>query len=135
MRTCPLGPQHDKQPNPPAPRTARGVLICEISERLLEWAEMESRQKVYCWLTRLATLAGDREATDAIWLYLRLSTGDLGQLTASFSELGAARHRTKQAQAQETDRALRVIARHFPELADEINALTHAFVSKQDETT
>jgi hypothetical protein len=58
-----------------------------------------------------------------MWLYLRLSTGDLGQITTSFTELGRKRNRTKQAEQQETERALAVIARHFPELAGAINDL------------
>ena len=63
-------------------------------------------------------MAGDPESTEAVWLYLRLSTGDLAELTTSFSELGKKRNRTKQAEQQETERAMLVVARHFPELKE-----------------
>jgi hypothetical protein len=68
-------------------------------------------------------MGGDPESTEALWLYLRLSTGDLSQVTTSFSELGKKRRRSKQAEQQETERALKVITRHFPELAGAINEL------------
>ena len=80
---------------------------------------------MFRWLSRLGTIAGDPESSEALWLYLRLSTGDLGQLTKTFTELGGKHNRTKQAEAQETERALRVIQRHFPEVADAIEQLLH----------
>lgn len=97
-------------------RSKRAELMGEICERLIEWAELENRETVHRWLTRIATLGGDPESQDAIWLYLRIGTGDLSQLTASFTELGSQRKKTKQAQQQEDERARLVIARHFPEL-------------------
>jgi hypothetical protein len=78
---------------------------------------------VKLWIMSLATIASDDESTEAVWLYLRISTGDLGELTASYSELGKKRNRTKQAQQQETERAMRVIARHKPQLAKHLGEL------------
>jgi len=97
-------------------RSKRAELMGEICERLIEWAELESRETVHRWITRIATLSGDPESREAVWLYLRIGTGDLSQLTASFSELGAQHTMTKQAQQQEDERARRVIGRHFPEV-------------------
>ncbi len=127
MKTLPLSPHLSLESSPysSAPRSLSGQLLGEIAERLLEWSEDVGRQRVHAWMLRVSTMASDPESVDAVWLYLRLMTGDLGQLTASFAELGAERHRSKQAQAQEHERALRVIARHFPECAEAIKALAN----------
>jgi len=106
----PLQPNLTTNPWAQLERPKRAELVGEIAERLIEWRE-------------LGRMGADPESTEAIWLYLRLSTGDLGQLTRSFTELGKKHNRTKQAEQQETERALGVIARHFPELAGAINDL------------
>ena len=90
---------------------------------------MRSRREVHSWLCRLATIGGDADSSEALWLYLRISSGDLSQLTASFSELGAVRHRTKQAEQQEMERAVAVIQRHFPERAAALQSLTQHFAT------
>lgn len=105
------------------PRSQESVLMSEIAERLIEWSECRSRKRAHHWLSRIATLANDEDSVDALWIYLRLATGDLSQLTASYSEIGEARHRTKQAEQQEHARALRVVSRHFPELRSAIDEL------------
>jgi len=110
-------------------RTPRSALVAEIAERLCEWRDMDGPRKVHSWLSRLATIGGDPESSEALWLYLRISTGDMSQLSASFTELGAQHHRTKQAEQQETERALRVIQRHFPEVARELKQLTQHFAT------
>lgn len=122
MKTIPLTPNMDFA-QPELTRSAEAVLVGEICERFVEWSEDCGRRRVHSWLSRVATLACDPESTEAVWLFLRLSTGDLSELTASFSELGADHHRSKQAQQQETERAMRVILRHFPELAKQIDLL------------
>lgn len=126
MKTLPLSPHlsTDASPWSQSARSESVAILGEISERLLEWAEHDGRHRVSSWLMRVSTLASDPDSVDAVWLYLRLSTGDLSQLTASFSELGEARHRSKQAQAQEHTRALKAIARHFPELAEAIKGMS-----------
>lgn len=123
MNFVPLQPNLTTNPWADMERPKRAELVGEISERLVEWSEVEGRRRVHRWITQVARMGGDPESTEAMWLYLRLSTGDLGQITTSFTELGRKRNRTKQAEQQETERALAVIARHFPELAGAINDL------------
>lgn len=123
MKTVPLSPNLSAPAVAALTRSTEAVLVGEIAERLVEWGEAMGRDRPALWLMRLATLAQDKESTDALLLYLRLCTGDLGQLTASFSELGAARHRSKQGEQQEEERALRVMARHFPEVRRVIEEL------------
>lgn len=122
MKTVPLSPNLVAPPSA-VERSEEAVLVGEIAERLLEWREVSGQHKPARWLMRLATLASDRESTDAWLLYLRLSTGDVGQITKSFSEQGAERARTKQAEQQEQERCLRVIGRHYPELRSAIDVL------------
>lgn len=123
MKTVPLSPHLTAPPAWDDRRSPGALLVGEIAERLLEWSEAEGRERAARWLMRVATLASDHKSTDAWLLYLRLSTGDLGQITTSFAALGQARHRTKQAEQQEQERALRVIQRHFPELRTAIDAM------------
>ena len=126
MKTVGLHPQISEALSPyHEPRTVSesAQLHAEIAERLLEWSEKKTRGHVARWLLRVTDLVRDAESSEAFWLYLRLSTGDLSQLTSSFSEQGEGRSRSKQAQHQEQARALRVIARHFPEVARQIDAL------------
>lgn len=131
MKTYPLSPSLNESPYDGQERSQRSQLVGEICERLIEWSELEGREKVKLWLMSLATIAADDESTEAIWLYLRISTGDLGQLTASYSELGKKRNRTKQAQQQETERAMRVISRHKPQLAIHLAELLRHHQSKE----
>ena len=123
MKALPLTAALHLQPYEGQERSLRSQLVGEICERLIEWSEVEDREKVKLWIMSLATIASDDESTEAVWLYLRISTGDLGELTASYSELGKKRNRTKQAQQQETERAMRVIARHKPQLAKHLGEL------------
>lgn len=123
MKTVQLNDNIVENPWGEVQRSKRAELMAEIAERLIEWKELESPERVHSWLTRVATLGGDPESSGAVWYYLRIATGDLGQLTASFSELGASRHCTKQAEQQETERAMRVIGRHFPEVAKALSEL------------
>ena len=134
MKTQPLSPAISEGAYCTPERSERAGIVGEICERLQEWSELDSRSRVHSWLCRLATLGGDAESTEALWMYLRISTGDLSQVSASFSELGATHHRSKQAEQQETERALRVIQRHFPELAHELQELTRHFASDSQKT-
>jgi len=119
----PLQPNLTTNPWAEMERPKRAELVGEIAERLVEWSELEGRRRVHQWITHVARMGRDPESTEAMWLYLRLTTGDLGQITSSFAELSRKRNGTQQAEQQETERALAVIARHFPELAGAINDL------------
>lgn len=131
MKTCQLSPNIQAPPTTVA-RSVEAVLVGEIAERLIEWRDECGQHRPATWLMRLSSLAADQEATDAWVLYLRLSTGDLGQITKSFSEQGAERARTKQAEQQEQERCLRVIGRHFPELRRCIEEMLHAHKQAAD---
>ena len=105
-------------------RTEGAAILGEAAERLIEFAEGEGEARAQKWILRLACLF-QSECPRAGWVYLRLCTGDLSELTASHSEKGAELHRSKQGEHKEHKAALRVIARHYPEVASAILELEH----------
>ena len=122
MKTVPLSPSLPSREST-LERSEEAVLMGEIAERLVEWADLRGRDRPARWLMRVSALAADRDSLLAWQTYMRLASGDAGQLTASFSQMGAARAASKQAEQQEQERALRVIARHFPELRAAVDEL------------
>lgn len=103
-------------------RSDAASIIGEIAVRLVELSFVMGEAKSQRWLLKLGTLFGS-ECPRAGWVYLRLCTGDLSEITASHAEHGALIHRSKQGEHKEHREALRVIARHFPELAEAITEL------------
>jgi hypothetical protein len=97
-------------------RTDEAALLGEIAQRLIEAAEIGGEARIQKWILRMACLFST-ECPRSAWVYLRLCTGDLSAVTASHATIGAALHRSKQGEHKEHKQALRVIARHFPELA------------------
>jgi hypothetical protein len=104
-------------------RSQAAAITGEILERLLELAEVSGESTVQRWIMRLATLFGNPDCPRAAWVYIRLGTGNLSELTASHETHGAAVHRSKQGEHKEHVKALRVIKLHFPELAHAISEL------------
>ena len=103
-------------------RSEQAAIIAETAERLIELAEMGGESRAQKWVLRLACLF-QSECPRSAWVYLRLCTGDLSEVTASHAEHGAIIHRSKQGEHKEHKESLRVIARHFPELAEAIKEL------------
>ena len=121
MKTVELTPQMNI-PDVHVERSESGAIVAEIAERLIEFAEASGEAKAQRWILRLACLF-NTECPRSAWVYLRLCTGDLSELTASHAEHGAVLHRSKQGEHKEHKEALRVIKRHYPELASAINEL------------
>lgn len=121
MKTIELTPQMNI-PEVRVERTQGALIIGETAERLIEFAEIAGEAKAQKWILRLACLF-QTECPRSAWVYLRLCTGDLSELTASHAEHGAILHRSKQGEHKEHTEALRVIKRHYPELAQAITEL------------
>jgi hypothetical protein len=121
MKSVELTPQMNI-PEIKIERSEAAAIIGETAERLLEFAEIAGEGKAQRWILRLACLF-QSECPRSAWLYLRLSTGDLSELTASHATHGETMHRSKQAEHKEHKEALRVIAKNYPELADAIREL------------
>lgn len=114
-------------PNMAAPervheRSEAAAITGEVAERLLELAEILGEAKAQRWVLRVAGLFGT-DCPRSAWVYLRLATGDLSEITASHEQHAALLARTKQGEHKEHKKALLTIARHFPELARAIQEL------------
>ena len=107
---------------PPPPVTSdQARLVAEVAERLIEWSDMACRERVLRWVQRVAGLG--RDCPPAMWIYLRLQTGDMSELTRSYRELGIDRCESKQAVQQELERVMAVLTAHYPEMADAVQEL------------
>jgi hypothetical protein len=106
-----------------AGQSEAALIQAEIASRILEMSELISRDRVVHWLSSLCTLAADRESREAFWLYLRIATGDLGELTRSYESKGESRCCTKQGEQQEHERAMAVIRKHLPAVGEAIRQL------------
>lgn len=122
MKTCELDPNL-RVPETTLERSPAASLSAEIAERLLELCEVQGEAKTQRWLLRVAALAGNSTCPRAVWFYLRLATGDLGELTASHREHGEAMHRSKQGEHKEHALALEVIGKMMPEVRVAIEQL------------
>lgn len=114
MKTVPI---HPNTPTPPkAGHTPEAALICaEVAARLVEWSALESEHRVELFLAKLVTLK--RDYAPALWIVLHLFSGDLSEITRSYSDIGKQKERSKQAVQQEFERSIAAIEIHFPELA------------------
>lgn len=113
MKTVPL--------NPNMPDTSHGIerseeaAICgEIARHILDLAECTSQSRAISFVKKLSAL--HQADKDAFWFVLRILTGDMSELTKSFSELGKAHATSKQDQQQKNERAMAAIHLHFPHI-------------------
>lgn len=104
-------------------RSEEAAIAGEIARHVLEWREHTSGSRAIGFITKLSALHHIEPA--AVWVVLRLLTGDLSEVTRSYADLGAEGSRSKQACQQEQERVLRAIERHYPELSAAIVQLRH----------
>jgi hypothetical protein len=119
-------PFNDATAQAPHPRPTipfEAAIAGEIASRFVEWAEVRSRPEVEKYVRRMAGLLNDPSGPAGFWIYTRLVTGDLTAITMSYSEIGDAGSRSKQAVQQELERALATIHNHYPELQKAITEL------------
>ena len=130
MRTVPI---HHNTPTPAiAPRSPEVAALCaEVAARLVEWSTLESEHRVEVFMSRLVTLK--RDYAPAFWIVLRIMSGDLNEVTRSYSNIGKDKGRSKQAVQQEFERSITAIRIHFPELAESIIKLRGISASIGDE--
>ncbi len=105
-------------------RSEDAVLLSEAAARFMELMTKEgSETKAFGWIARMYAI-GTLDP-EAFRMVMALSTGDLSQITYTYSQLGKTRHRSKQAQQQATERVIRVLNSHFPQLAKVIVEIKH----------
>jgi hypothetical protein len=93
----------------------------EIAVRLIEMAEVSNPQKVMQWVQKLSAVS--KADHKAFWMLIRIWSGDMSELTMSYSQQGAKETRSKQACQQEMERILRVLDETYPGAAESIKEL------------
>ena len=114
---------HQTEPPHEIERGDRAAIAGEIAERLLEFRELSSPSYTGAFIQKLATIYTIEPA--ALWLVLKLLSGDMTQLTISYADSGKQNGRSKQAVQQETERILIVLKAHYPQAAEAIIQLRH----------
>lgn len=104
-------------------RSEEAAIWGEIARRLLDLREVSSAHRASAMLSKLHALSMIHP--EALWLVVALLTGDLSEITKSYTEMGKEHARTKQAEEQARARAIEGIQRHFPHLAAAIIELRH----------
>ena len=118
MRSIPL---HSNLPDKLAAidqRTEASAIQAELAVRILELRKSMGDRHVSQTLEKwriIWTLY-----PPAFWVLMHLMTGDLSEITASYTDLGKLDAKTKQAVQQEWECVLKAIAPHYPLLSDAI---------------
>ncbi len=115
MRPIPLSPNLADKSDQTSARTEASAIHAEIALRMLELREVIG-EKHAIGFYRKALIVWTLYPP-AYWVLMHLMTGDLSEVTTSYTKMGAADARTKQAVQQEWERILNAISPHYPELA------------------
>ena len=111
-------------------RSEEGAIVGELARRFMDLKEATSAHRAASLIAKLHALSVVHP--EALWLVMSLLTGDLSEITKSYSDMGKEHARTKQAEEQARSRAIEAINRHFPKLALAVIELRH--ITSQFET-
>lgn len=112
-------------------RAHEAALYAETAARLIELHDGCSHngsptgRTPLVWLLRAAKMGA--ESPPALWLYLRLQSGDTSDLSSTYEELAAKTFRARQNVEKELTRTCELLKLHYPELARVVNELRHRF--------
>lgn len=114
MRLVPLEAKHSYVA-PETERSEEAAIVGEIARHLLELREHVSAKRSAGLIGKLHAI--HKAENDALWFVLRLLTGDLSEITRSYTDIGKENHRSKQAVQQSLERAIIALELHWPEVA------------------
>jgi hypothetical protein len=118
MRTTELTPNIPDKPTHQE-RTPGAAIVGEMAERMIEAGDVLGREKAGLLIVRIGQIWIDDPR--AMWLVLSLLTGNLSEITRSYTQQGkTGDRRSKQAVQQELEVLLASIQKRFPELAKAI---------------
>lgn len=118
MRPVPLNDNLADRSTQGGGRTEEAAIHAEIAERMLELREIVGPLRASGFFEKMVAIWHVEPA--AFWVVTRLLTGDLSQVTMSYTQIGKQDSRSKQATQQELERVIIAIRRHYPQLADAI---------------
>lgn len=131
MQFVPLEARHSYVPAE-TERSTEAAIVGELARHFLELRENQSASKASQLLHKLAAIHSVEPA--ALWVVLRLLTGDLNEITRSYADIGKENHRTKQGVQQELERVLAAIELHWPQLATAIIQLRNITADHNKQT-
>jgi len=104
-------------------RSEEAAIVGEIATRFIDLREATSAHRAALLIGKLHAIS--RVHPEALWLVMSLLTGDLSEITKSYSDMGKEHARSKQAEEQARSRAIEAINLHFPKLALAVVELRH----------
>lgn len=113
MKYVPLNPSLPSR-EPQTERTEEAAIVGEIARHLLDMRETTSATRVVQFVSKLNALV--QVEPEAFWLVVRIMSGDLSEVTRSYSEIGRSQGMSKQAAQQRQERVLRALHAHYPEV-------------------
>lgn len=113
MKTVPLNPNLADTSHA-IERSEEAAICGEIARHLLDLRESTSAHRALAFISKLYAISSVEPA--AFWLVVRIMSGDMSELTRSYSELGKQRGCSKQGAQQLDERVLRALHGHFPEI-------------------
>lgn len=134
MRSVPLSDNLADKSVQGGARGEEAAIHAEIAERVLELRELVGPMRTVGFFEKtLAIFKCKPAGPAAYWALMHLLTGDLSEITRSYTEQGKEGARSKQAVQQEMERIIITIRPHFAELAAVIVQLRSVSAQLQDE--
>lgn len=104
-----------------AHQDSEAQIVAELVQRMVEWSEITSRARVVKWLLHVSSMA--RTNQPALWMYLKLQTGDLSRVRESYTDQAQRQGVTKQAVHKLQCKTLDDLEQDKPILAKAIQSL------------
>lgn len=118
MRPVPLSDNLADKSSQGGGRTEEAAIHAEIAERIIELREIVGENRTVGFFQRMCSVW--EVEPPAFWMVQRLLTGDLSQITISYTAMGKEQNKSKQAVQQEIERIIAAVRPHFPEVANAI---------------
>lgn len=115
MRPIPLSDNLADKSVQGGARSEEAAIHSEIALRILELRELVGHVRAVGFFEKMIAIW--KVEPPAFWVVIRLLTGDLSEISMSYTEQGKADGRSKQATQQELERVVIAVQRHFPLLA------------------
>lgn len=96
-------------------RDEEAAILAEVCERIVELRELVGPTRAAGFFSKMAAIWSVEPA--AFWTVTKLMTGNLDELSRSYTTAGRADAMSKQAMQQQAERSVAVIRRHYPLLA------------------
>lgn len=126
MRSVPLSSNLADDHFRDGERDHEAAIHAEIASRVLELRELCGPDRTVRFFQKMLVIFGCEPAGPAaFWVLQRLLSGDLTEITRSYTEQGKQDNRTKQATQQELERVLNLLAHHYPKLKEQIIKIRH----------